>query len=58
MDKSDLDKALEAAGAPKYKFSKELVRYKSEGDEIKVVTPAGTKHFELIKLVTIHDAAA
>ena len=29
---------------------------KEEGDEIKVVTPAGNKSFELIKLITIHDA--
>jgi len=28
---------------------------KEEGDEIKVVTPAGTREFELVKLVTIHD---
>src|SRR5262245_55365432 len=31
---------------------------KEEGDEVKVVTPAGTKNFELIKLITIHDAEA
>lgn len=29
---------------------------KEEGDEVKVVTPAGTKTFELLKLTTIHDA--
>jgi transcription elongation factor GreA len=29
---------------------------KEEGDEIKVVTPAGTKSFELVKLITIHGA--
>ena len=29
---------------------------KEEGDEIKVVTPVGTKTFELTKLTTIHDA--
>jgi len=28
---------------------------KEEGDEIKVVTPAGTREFELVKLTTIHD---
>jgi transcription elongation factor GreA len=28
---------------------------REEGDEIKVVTPAGTRVFELIKLATIHD---
>ena len=30
---------------------------KEEGDEVKVVTPNGSKTFELIKLVTIHDEA-
>jgi transcription elongation factor GreA len=29
---------------------------KEEGDDIRVVTPAGTKAFELIKLITIHDS--
>ena len=29
---------------------------KEEGDEMKVVTPAGTKTFELVKVNTIHDA--
>jgi transcription elongation factor GreA len=29
---------------------------REEGDGIKVVTPAGSKSFELIKLITIHDA--
>ncbi len=28
---------------------------KEEGDEIKVVTPAGTRQFELIKLTTMYD---
>jgi transcription elongation factor GreA len=31
---------------------------KEEGDEVKVVTPAGNKTFELVKLITIHDANA
>jgi transcription elongation factor GreA len=31
---------------------------KEEGDEVKVVTPGGNKAFELIKLITIHDADA
>jgi transcription elongation factor GreA len=30
---------------------------KSEGDEIQVTTPSGTRQFEIIKLVTIHDEA-
>jgi transcription elongation factor GreA len=29
---------------------------KEAGDEVKVVTPSGTKRFELVKLSTIHDA--
>ena len=29
---------------------------KEEGDEIKVVTPGGARNFELVKLITIHDA--
>src|SRR5258705_11716831 len=29
---------------------------REEGDDIKVVTPAGSKSFELVKLITIHDA--
>jgi transcription elongation factor GreA len=29
---------------------------REEGDEVKVVTPAGTKTFELVKVNTIHDA--
>ena len=28
---------------------------KEEGDEIKVTTPSGTRQFDLVKLVTIHD---
>jgi transcription elongation factor GreA len=28
---------------------------KEEGDDIKVTTPNGTKRFELIKVITIHD---
>ena len=31
---------------------------KEEGDDVKVVSPSGTKSFELVKLVTIHDADA
>ena len=30
---------------------------KTEGDKIKVVTPNGTRRFEIVKLVTIHDEA-
>ena len=31
---------------------------KEEGDEVELRLPAGTKQFEIVKLVTIHDAAA
>ena len=29
---------------------------RSEGDEVEIVTPAGKRRFEIIKLTTIHDA--
>jgi len=29
---------------------------REEGDDVKVVSPGGTKSFELVKLITIHDA--
>jgi transcription elongation factor GreA len=31
---------------------------KEEGDSVKVATPGGTREFEILKLVTIHDEAA
>ena len=31
---------------------------KEEGDTVKVTTPGGTREFEIIKLLTIHDEAA
>jgi transcription elongation GreA/GreB family factor len=30
---------------------------KEVGDEVKVPTPSGTRSFEVLKLVTIHDEA-
>ena len=30
---------------------------KEEGDSVKVVTPGGTREFEIVKLLTIHDEA-
>ena len=27
------------------------------GDSVKVVTPGGMRHFEILKLLTIHDEA-
>jgi transcription elongation factor GreA len=31
---------------------------KEPGDSVKVITPGGTREFEIVKLFTIHDAAA
>src|SRR5918992_2075527 len=31
---------------------------KEEGDRVKVVTPGGTREFEIVKLLTIHDEAS
>jgi len=31
---------------------------REEGDSVKVTTPGGTREFEILKLVTIHDEAA
>jgi transcription elongation factor GreA len=31
---------------------------KEEGDDVRVPTPAGVRNFEIVKLVTIHDAEA
>jgi transcription elongation factor GreA len=31
---------------------------KEEGDSVKVATPGGTREFEIVKLITIHDEAA
>jgi transcription elongation factor GreA len=28
---------------------------KEEGDEVTVPTPSGTREFELVKLITVHD---
>ena len=31
---------------------------KEAGDEVKVTTPGGTRQFEILKLITIHDEGA
>ena len=31
---------------------------KEPGDSVKVATPGGTREFEIVKLITIHDEAA
>jgi transcription elongation factor GreA len=48
---ADADKGLISTSSP---IGKAILN-KEEGDEIKVVTPAGARSFEILKLVTIHD---
>ena len=48
---SDVDKGMISTSSP---IGRAILN-KEEGDDIKVVTPNGTRKFELLKLVTIHD---
>ena len=48
---SDPDRGFISVASP---IGRALVG-KEEGDEVKVPTPAGIRHFEILKLVTIHD---
>jgi len=48
---SDPDRGFISVASP---IGRALVG-KEEGDEVKAPTPAGVRHFEIIKLVTIHD---
>jgi transcription elongation factor GreA len=50
-EEAEADKGLISTSSP---IGKAILN-KEEGDEIKVVTPAGTRQFELVKLITIHD---
>lgn len=50
-EEADPDKGLVSSSSP---IGRAILN-KEEGDEIKVVTPNGTRTFELIKLSTIHD---
>jgi transcription elongation factor GreA len=50
-EEADADKGLISTSSP---IGRAILN-KEEGDEIKVVTPAGTREFELVKLTTIHD---
>ncbi|MFB3854519.1 MAG: transcription elongation factor GreA [Vicinamibacterales bacterium] len=50
---SDAAKGLISAGSP---IGRALLN-KQEGDEVTVPTPKGTRRFEVVKLVTIHDEA-
>jgi transcription elongation factor GreA len=46
------DKGLVSVSSP---IGRALLN-KEEGDEVKVVTPSGTRAFEVTRLVTIHDS--
>ena len=50
---SDVDKGMISTSSP---IGRAILN-KEEGDDIKVVTPNGTRKFELLKLITIHDSA-
>ncbi|MBI3048645.1 MAG: transcription elongation factor GreA [Acidobacteria bacterium] len=50
-EEADAEKGLISTSSP---IGRAILN-KEEGDEIKVVTPAGTRQFELIKLITIYD---
>ena len=50
-EEADPDKGLVSSSSP---IGRAILN-KEEGDDIKVVTPNGTRKFELIKLITIHD---
>ena len=52
-EEADADKGMISTSSP---IGRAILN-KEEGDEVKVVTPNGSKTFELIKLVTIHDGA-
>jgi transcription elongation factor GreA len=49
-EESDFEKGMISTSSP---IGRAILN-KEEGDEIKVVTPAGARQFELIKLITIH----
>ena len=49
---ADPDRGLISVASP---IGRALVG-REEGDEVSVPTPAGVRTFELVKLVTIHDA--
>ncbi len=51
VGESDPDNSMISLGSP---IAKSLIG-KGEGDEVTVKTPSGTKNFEILKLVTIHD---
>ena len=50
---ADVDHGLISTASP---IGRALLN-KEEGDEVTVTTPSGSRHFELVKLSTIHDEA-
>jgi len=48
---ADAEKGLISSSSP---IGKAILN-KEEGDEVTVSTPAGTRRFEIIRLITIHD---
>lgn len=50
---ADVEKGLISTSSP---IGRAIVG-REEGDEITVVTPAGTRSFEILKLTTVHDLA-
>ena len=50
---ADVDKGLISTASP---IGRALLN-KEEGDEVSVITPNGSRRFELVKLLTIHDEA-
>src|SRR5918997_2359603 len=52
-EEADVEKGLISTSSP---IGKAILN-KEEGDDIKVTTPQGTRRFELVKVVTIHDEA-
>ena len=52
-EEADASKGLISTSSP---IGRAIVG-RTEGDEITVTTPSGTRSFEIVKLVTIHDEA-
>lgn len=52
-EEADVDKGMISTSSP---IGRAILN-KEEGDAIKVTTPGGTRQFELVKLITIHDGA-
>jgi transcription elongation factor GreA len=51
-EEADVEKGMISTSSP---IGRAILN-KEEGDEVKVVTPNGVRQFEVVKLITIHDA--